>query len=459
MTDLLTQPGAVAAKYPTEPATDAHHVVIVGGGFGGLYAAQSLGRSPVQVTLIDRRNFHLFQPLLYQVATGGLSPGDIASPLRAVLKQQANTKVLLGDVVDIDTDTQRVILKRGQTVPYDSLIVATGGTHHYFGNDHWEAMAPSIKTIEDALEVRRRIFLAYEAAEKEPDLDKRAALLTFLVVGGGPTGVELAGALADLAFGTLEKDFRNIDTYETKIILVEGMDRVLPPFPEDLSANATESLAKLGVEVRTKTLVTSIEGDLITLKSGDTEEVLRTKTVLWAAGVKASAMGKIVADRTGAECDRGGRVIVEPDFSIANHPNVFVVGDLAHYAHQNEGRPLPGVAPVAMQGGKYVAKLIQHRVADKPLPKFEYKDSGSLAVVGRNAAVVDLNWIKFTGFPAWMIWLVVHIFYLIEFDNKLVVMTQWLWSYTTRNQGARLITGKDVDKVEDTMRGEIRLQK
>jgi NADH dehydrogenase len=459
MTDLLTQPGVVAAKYPTEPATDDHHVVIVGGGFGGLYAAQALGRSPVQVTLIDRRNFHLFQPLLYQVATGGLSPGDIASPLRAVLKQQTNTKVLLGDVVDIDTDDQRVILKRGQTVPYDSLIVATGGTHHYFGNDHWEAMAPSIKTIEDALEVRRRIFLAYEAAEKEPDLDKRAALLTFLVVGGGPTGVELAGALADLAFGTLEKDFRNIDTFQTKIILVEGMDRVLPPFPEDLSANATESLVKLGVEVRTRTLVTSIEGDLITLKSGDTEEVLRTKTVLWAAGVKASAMGKIVAERTGAECDRGGRVMVEPDFSIANYPNVFVVGDLAHYAHQNEGRPLPGVAPVAMQGGKYVAKLIQHRVADKPMPKFEYKDSGSLAVVGRNAAVVDLNWIKFTGFPAWVIWLVVHIFYLIEFDNKLVVMTQWMWSYTTRNQGARLITGKDVDKVEDTMRGEIRLQK
>ncbi|MDA0265555.1 MAG: NAD(P)/FAD-dependent oxidoreductase [Cyanobacteria bacterium] len=459
MTDLLTQPGVVAARYPTEPATDDHHVVIVGGGFGGLYAAQSLGRSPVQVTLIDRRNFHLFQPLLYQVATGGLSPGDIASPLRAVLKQQVNTKVLLGDVVDIDTDTQRVILKRGQTVPYDSLIVATGGTHHYFGNDHWESMAPSIKTIEDALEVRRRIFLAYEAAEKEPDLDKRAALLTFLVVGGGPTGVELAGALADLAFGTLEKDFRNINTFETKIILVEGMDRVLPPFPEDLSANAAESLAKLGVEVRTRTLVTSIEGDLITLKRGDAEEVLRTKTVLWAAGVKASAMGKIVADRTGAECDRGGRVIVEPDFSIANHPNIFVVGDLAHYAHQPDGKPLPGVAPVAMQGGKYVARLIQHRVANKPIPKFEYKDSGSLAVVGRNAAVVDLNWIKFTGFPAWTIWLVVHIFYLIEFDNKLVVMTQWMWSYLTRNQGARLITGKDVDKVEDTMRGEIRLQK
>ena len=457
MTDLLTQPGAV--PYPTEPATDAHHVVIVGGGFGGLYAAQALGRSPVQVTLIDRRNFHLFQPLLYQVATGGLSPGDIASPLRAVLKQQANTKVLLGDVVDIDTDSQRVILKRGQTVPYDSLIVATGGTHHYFGNDHWEPIAPSIKTIEDALEVRRRIFLAYEAAEKEPDLDKRAALLTFLVVGGGPTGVELAGALADLAFGTLEKDFRNINTYETKIILVEGMDRVLPPFPEDLSTNAAESLATLGVEVRTRTLVTAIEGDLVTLKSGDAEETLRTKTVLWAAGVKASAMGGILAEKTGVACDRGGRVMVEPDFSLANHPNIFVVGDLAHYAHQNEGRPLPGVAPVAMQGGKYVAQLIKSRVAEQPTPKFVYKDSGSLAVVGRNAAVVNLNWIKFTGFPAWMIWLVVHIFYLIEFDNKLVVMTQWLWSYTTRNQGARLITGRDVDKVEDVMRGEIRLQK
>jgi NADH dehydrogenase len=406
----------------------------------------------VEVTLIDRRNFHLFQPLLYQVATGGLSPGDIASPLRAVLKHQKNTRVLLGDVTDIDPDTQEVVLKRGEKVPYDSLIIATGGAHHYFGNDDWEKFAPSIKTVEDALEVRRRIFLAFEAAEKETDPDKRQALMTFLVAGGGPTGVELAGALADLAYSTLKRDFRTIDTHETKIILVEGMDRLLPPFPAELSANAEASLKKLGVEVRTKTLVTAIESDRVCLRSGDEETELRTKTVLWAAGVKASGMGKIVADRTGASCDRGGRVIVEPDLSIPNHHNIFVVGDLAHYSHQDE-KPLPGVAPVAMQEGKYVAKLIQCRVNDEPLPTFRYRDSGSLAVIGRNAAVVDLNWMKLTGFPAWIIWLFVHVFYLIEFDNKLVVMTQWIWGYLTRNQGARLITGHDVDKVEEVYTG------
>lgn len=449
MTNVLIPPTAETTVPPAVKSTTPHRVVIVGGGFGGLYAAQALGRSPVEVTLIDRRNFHLFQPLLYQVATGGLSPGDIASPLRAVLKRQKNTKVLLGDVVDVDTERQEVHLKRGQTVPYDSLIVATGGAHHYFGNDHWEEFAPSIKTVEDALEVRRRIFLAFEAAEKETDPEKRAALMTFVVVGGGPTGVELAGALADLAYSTLQRDFRNIDTHETKIMLVEGMDRILPPFPPELSAHAAASLEKAGVEIRTQTMVTSIERDRAVLKTGDQEDVILTKTVLWAAGVKASGMGKILADKTGAQCDRGGRVIVEPDLSIPNHPNIFVVGDLAHYAHQDDGRPLPGVAPVAMQEGKYVAQLIQARIADKALPKFQYKDSGSLAVIGRNAAVVNLNWVKFTGFPAWVIWLIVHIFYLIEFDNKLVVMTQWMWGYFTRNQGSRLITGHDVDRVEE----------
>jgi NADH dehydrogenase len=451
MTHLLTrpEPQTIAPAAPNRP----HRVVIVGGGFGGLYAAQSFARATnVEVTLIDRRNFHLFQPLLYQVATGGLSPGDIASPLRGVLNHQKNTQVLLGDVVDIDPDQQQVIFKRGKKVPYDSLIIATGGAHHYFGNDEWEKFAPSIKTLEDALEVRRRIFLAFEAAEKEPDPVKRQAMMTFLVVGGGPTGVELAGALADLAYSTLKSDFRTIDTHETKIILVEGMDRLLPPFPEDLSANATTSLEKLGVEIRTHTMVTSIEDDRVTLRSGDEETELMTKTVLWAAGVKASGMGKIVADRTGAECDRAGRVIVEPDLSIPDHPNIFIIGDLAHYAHQDD-KPLPGVAPVAMQEGKYVAKLIQHRIKGEPIPQFRYRDSGSLAVIGRNAAVVNLNWIKFTGFPAWVIWLFVHVFYLIEFDNKLIVMTQWMWGYFTRNQGSRLITGRDADKVEEVYSG------
>ncbi len=445
MTNLLTRPQS-ETTVPT-PATTPHRVVIIGGGFGGLYAAQALGRANVDVILIDRRNFHLFQPLLYQVATGGLSPGDIASPLRAVLKHQGNTQVLLGDVVDIDPDVQQVLLKRGQAVPYDSLIVATGGAHHYFGNDHWEKLAPSIKTVEDALEVRRRIFLAFEAAEKETDPEQRQALMTFLVAGGGPTGVELAGALADLAYSTLKQDFRAIDTDATRIILVEGMDRLLPPFPPELSAHAEAALKKQRVEVRTKTLVTAIEGDRVRLRSGDEETELRTKTVLWAAGVKASAMGKIIADRTGSECDRAGRVIVEADLSLPSYSNIFVVGDLAHYAHQG-GQPLPGVAPVAMQQGKYVAKLIQHRLKAEPIPTFHYRDAGSLAVIGRNAAVVNFNWLKLTGFPAWVIWLFVHIFYLIEFDNKVVVMTQWMWGYFTRNQGSRLITGRDVDKVE-----------
>ena len=451
MTHLLTRPApqTIDPAAPTRP----HRVVIVGGGFGGLYAAQSFARAThVEVTLIDRRNFHLFQPLLYQVATGGLSPGDIASPLRGVLNHQKNTQVLLGDVVDIDPDQQQVIFKRGKQVPYDSLIIATGGAHHYFGNDEWEKYAPSIKTLEDALEVRRRIFLAFEAAEKEPDPVKRQAMMTFLVVGGGPTGVELAGALADLAYSTLKSDFRTIDTHQTKIILVEGMDRLLPPFPEDLSAHATASLEKLGVEIRTRSMVTAIEDDRVTLRSGNEETELLTKTVLWAAGVKASGMGKIVADRTGAECDRAGRVMVEPDLSLPDHPNIFIVGDLAHYAHQDD-KPLPGVAPVAMQEGKYVAKLIQHRIKGEPIPQFRYRDSGSLAVIGRNAAVVNLNWIKFTGFPAWVIWLFVHVFYLIEFDNKLIVMTQWMWGYFTRNQGSRLITGRDADKVEEVYSG------
>lgn len=425
-----------------------HRVVVVGGGFGGLYATQSLGRSPVEVTLIDRRNFHLFQPLLYQVATGGLSPGDIASPLRAVLKRQKNTKVLLGEVTGLDADQQMLRLKEGDIVPYDSLILATGGTHHYFGNDHWESIAPSIKTIEDALEVRRRIFLAFEKAELETDPAIKKALMTFVVVGAGPTGVEMAGAIADLAYKTLKKDFRNVDTSQTRIILVEGMDRVLPPFDPSLSESAAQSLEQLGVEIRTKTFVTNLDGENVTFRSGDVEDTIQSHTVLWAAGVRASSLGKVLAEKTGAPCDRGGRVMVEPDFSIPDYPNIFVIGDLAHYAHQGE-RPLPGVAPVAMQGGQYVARVIRDRLQSRPTPAFKYNDAGSLAIIGRNQAVVDLNWIKITGFPAWFIWAFVHVMFLIEFDNQLLVMTQWLWNYFTRNQGARLITGRDIVKSDD----------
>ncbi|NJL86876.1 MAG: NAD(P)/FAD-dependent oxidoreductase [Leptolyngbyaceae cyanobacterium SM1_1_3] len=419
-----------------------HHVVIIGGGFGGLYAAKSLANAPVKVTLIDKRNFHLFQPLLYQVATGGLSAGDISSPLRSVLSAQKNTRVLMGEVVGVDPKEQQVQLKNGEAVGYDSLIVATGVSHHYFGRDEWANIAPGMKTVEDALEVRRRIFLAFEAAEKETDPQRRKALQTFVVVGGGPTGVELAGALAELALGTLKDDFRNIDTTQTQILLVEGLDRVLPPYPAELSAQAQQSLEKLGVTVQTQSLVTNIEGDIVTIKSGDRLEQLQTCTVLWAAGVKASPLGKVLAERTGAELDRVGRVMVEPDFSVKDYPNVYVVGDLAHYAHQGD-RPLPGIASVAMQQGEYIAKAIRQRLVGEAAPVFAYKDKGSMAVIGRNAAVVNIGTLQMWGFPAWIIWIFVHIYFLIEFDNKLLVMTQWAWNYFTRKRGVRLITGHD----------------
>jgi NADH:ubiquinone reductase (H+-translocating) len=416
-----------------------HRVVIVGGGFGGLYTAKSLGRVPVEVTVIDKRNFHLFQPLLYQVATGELSAGDISSPIRAVLSSNKNTKVLMDEVIDVDTEQRQVVLQK-ESLPYDTLIVATGVSHHYFGNDQWAAIAPGLKTVEDALEIRRKIFLAFESAEKEADPEKRRAWLTFVVVGGGPTGVELAGALAELAYSTLKDDFRSINTSETRVLLLEGMDRVLPPYPPDLSAAAADSLTRLGVTVQTKTLVTSIADHIVTMKQGDRMEQVEARTVLWAAGVKASAMGKVLAEKAGAELDRVGRVMVAPDLSLPSHPDIFVVGDLAHYAHQGD-KPLPGVAPVAMQQGSYVASLIKHRLQAKTLPPFRYTDNGSLAVIGRNAAVADLKIMRLAGLPAWLIWVFIHIYYLVEFDNKLLVMLQWGWNYFTRKKGARLITG------------------
>jgi NADH dehydrogenase len=432
-----------------------HHVVIVGGGFGGLYAAKALKRVPVKVTVIDKRNFHLFQPLLYQVATGGLSPGDIASPLRAVLSRQRNTLVLKGEVVDIDPAQAKVILQDGE-LNYDTLIVATGSSHHYFGHDEWSQVAPGLKTVEDALDIRRRVLLAFEAAEREPGPERRQALMTFVIVGGGPTGVELAGAIAELAHSTLKDDFRNINLAETQILLLEGTVRILPAYPPELSAEAEASLTRLGVTVRTECLVTDIENNEVTLSSSDQVKQIQAHTVLWAAGMKASGMGQVLADRTGAEVDRAGRVMVEPDLSIADHPNIFVIGDLAHFAHQG-GVPLPGVAPVATQQGRYVADLIQTRVTQNPsssrqvrapgkdesAPAFHYRDKGSLAVIGRNAAVAELGRLKFAGFLAWLVWVFVHIGYLIEFDNKLLVLIQWAWNYFTRERGARLITGVD----------------
>ncbi|MDY7014163.1 MAG: NAD(P)/FAD-dependent oxidoreductase [Cyanobacteriota bacterium] len=424
----------------TTPNPDLHRVAIVGGGFGGLYAAQALGRAPLHVTLIDKRNFHLFQPLLYQVATGSVSPADISSPLRLVLRNYRNVRVLLDEVIDLDPEQRLLILPDG-TLPYDTLIVATGVSHHYFGNDHWKPYAPGLKTIEDALLIRRRIYLAFEEAEKERDPEKRRAWLTFAIAGGGPTGVELAGAIAEIAHGALARDFRTIDPATTQIVLLEGMERILPPYAPELSAKAAEDLARLGVTIRTQTMVTNVGDGEVSVRQGDREETLKARTILWAAGVKASAMGKVLHERTGVSLDRAGRVIVEPDLSVAGYPDIFVIGDLANFPHQGE-RPLPGVAPVAMQEGRYVAKLLQKRLKEETLPPFRYVDYGSLAVIGQNSAVVDLGFVKLSGLIAWLAWVFAHIYYLIEFDNKLIVMIQWGWTYFTRGRGARLITGE-----------------
>jgi NADH dehydrogenase len=428
------------------PATAKHpqRVVIVGGGFGGLYCAQSLRRAPVQVTLIDRRNFHLFQPLLYQVATGGLSPANIAAPLRSILSRQRNARVLLAEATGIDA-RRRCVLMDGREIEYDALVIATGARHNYFGRDGWEALAPGLKTVEDATEIRRRVLLAFEAAELESDPERVQPWLTFVVVGAGPTGAELAGALAEIARKTLRRDFRRINPAQARILLVEGTDRVLPPYPAELSAKAAASLARLGVEVLTNTLVTDIQPDSVTLRCGDHEQRVPCRVVLWAAGVQASPLGRVLAEATGVELDRAGRVIVEPDLSLRGYPEVFVIGDLAHCRDAN-GRPLPGVAPVAMQQGRYVARLLAarqsaaRRSAPPRLAPFRYRDRGSMATIGRAAAVADLGWIRFWGYPAWLSWLFVHIFFLIEFENRLLVMVQWAWNYFTWNRSARLIT-------------------
>lgn len=413
------------------------HVVIVGGGFGGLYAAKALARAPVRTTLIDKRNFHLFQPLLYQVATGGLSPGDICSPLRAVLRRQKNTTVFKVKATDILPDERKVILDNGE-LEYDTLIVATGLTKFYFGHDEWAESAPGLKTLEDALEIRRQVLMAFEQAERESDPVKQRACLTFLVVGGGPTGVELAGALAELANHTLKNDFKNIDATQAQILLLEGTDRILPVYHPSLSAKAQASLKRLGVQVRTNTLLTDIENGAVTLRRGDQTEQISACAVLWAAGMRADPMGQIIAQRTNAELDRMGRVMVEPDLSVSGYPELLVIGDLAHVVQ--DGQPLPGVAPVAMQQGQYAAKLIERRLVGDPPPPFRYNDKGSLAVIGRNAAVAQVRGFRFSGFVAWLLWIFIHIAYLIEFDNRLLVMFQWAWNYFTRKRGARLIT-------------------
>lgn len=415
------------------------HVVVIGGGFGGLYAVQALAKHPVQITLIDRRNHHLFQPLLYQVATAGLSPGNIAAPLRGILHRYRNVKVLLAEATDIDAVGKAVILGDGDRLEYDYLIIATGATHSYFGNDAWAMYAPGLKTIEDAEEIRRRVLLAYEMAERTDDPAERAAWLTFVVVGGGPTGAELAGALGEMAHFTLRGNFREIDPASSKVILVEAVDRILPPYPPDLSAKAAASLEKLGVTVMTNARVTAVESHQVTVTHNEETKVIPCHTVLWAAGVQASSLGKVVNTRTGAALDRAGRVMVEPDLSVAGYPDIFVIGDLAHYAHGVD-RPLPGIAPVAMQQGKFVAEVILGRMGEeKPELPFRYHDRGSMATIGRAAAVAQIGRLHLSGVLAWLSWLFVHLLYLVGYDNRILVFFQWFWNYITYKRGVRLI--------------------
>jgi len=407
-------------------------VVIIGGGFGGLYAARALRRAPVDVTLVDRRNFHLFQPLLYQVATASLSPGDIASPLRNILRRQKNVRVWLAEARSIDVARRTVTLEDG-ALDYDWLILATGATHAYFGHSEWERFAPGLKSIEDAFAMRRRFLLAFEQAEREPDPALRRTLTSFVIVGAGPTGVELAGAMAEIAQKVMPREFRAIDTRATRVVLLEGADRVLPGYPPDLSTKARRQLEKLGVEVRTSALVTRIEEDAVLI--GD--ERLPARNVFWAAGVAASPLGATL----GVPLDRAGRVLVGPDLSIPGHPEVFVIGDLAH-ATRDDGM-VPGVAQGAMQGGRFVARAIAADLANRPRGIFRYRDKGSLATIGRAAAVADFGWLRVSGFFAWAVWVFVHILYLIGFRNRILVMLQWAWAYLTYQRGIRLITGEE----------------
>ena len=419
-----------------------HRVVIIGGGFGGLSAALELKRAPVDVTLIDRCNYHLFQPLLYQVATGALSPANIASPLRNILKKQKNTRVLLAEAVDVDVAARKVVLSDGEA-PYDTLVVASGSSHQYFGHDEWAKFAPGLKTIDDATEMRSRILLAFEAAEREPDPEKRRMWMTFAIVGAGPTGVELAGALAEIAKDTLRRDFRTIDPGQTRIVLIEGGDRVLPAYPPSLSEAAQKMLERLGVTVRTSRVVIGVKENIVTVKSGEGMEEFESHTILWAAGVLASNLGKKIAEKTGAPIDRSGRISVDPDLTVPSHPEIFVIGDLAAFTHQT-GKLLPGVAQTAIQGGTYAGKTIAKRArGEKRKQKaFHYFDKGNLAVIGRAAAVADLNWLRLAGFPAWLIWIFIHLLYIVEFQNRLLVLIQWAWLYLTYGRSARLITGK-----------------
>jgi NADH:ubiquinone reductase (H+-translocating) len=423
--------GANSSIAPSQAAPP--RLVIVGAGFGGLWAAKTLTNAAVEIVVIDRENYHLFQPLLYQVATAGLSPADIAAPIRGIVGAYRNVTVLLGEIVGVDVVARTVSIIGGRHVPYDYLILATGARHAYFGHDEWELLAPGLKRIEDATEIRRRILLAFERAESEANADERRRLMNLVIVGGGPTGVELAGAIAELARRALAKDFRNIDPRATCIILVEAGPRLLPSFPEDLSNDAMRRLEQLGVEVRLGAPVTAIDSSGVTIGPARID----ARTVIWAAGVAASPAGNWI----GAKCDRVGRIEVDRDLSVPGHPEIFAIGDTA-LALDTDGKPLPGIAPVAKQQGRYVGKLIKARLrgAEQAKP-FRYRNYGNLATIGRKAAVIDFGWIHLRGLVAWVIWSVVHIYFLIGFRNRAMVALDWLWAYFTFQRGARLITG------------------
>ena len=424
-------------------ASARHRVVVVGGGFGGLQVVRKLRRAPVDVTLIDRRNFHLFQPLVYQVATGALSPGEIASPLRGIFKRNRNVRVLLGDVTGFDLEARHVFVdlpdgERGRVVPYDSLVVAAGSQYSYFGHDEWRELAPDVKSLENALEVRRRLLTAFEAAECEPDEETRAAWLTFLVVGAGPTGVELAGQIGEIARDTLRRDFRTIDTRAARIFIVETADRVLPQFPPRLSGSAERALAQLGVTSLTSHTVVDIDAQSVALSDvAGKHERIPARTVIWAAGVVASPLAAQLGN-----VDRAGRVSVGPDLTIPGHPEVIALGDMVR-VHDSDGNavPLPGLAPVAMQQGRYAARAIRARLQGRRPPPFRYRDKGNLATIGRAKAVADVKGLHLSGLVAWITWLFVHLFYLIGLQNRLLVFIRWTFSFVTRGRGARLITG------------------
>jgi len=412
------------------PGAPPPNVVVIGGGFAGLTAVHELKRAPVRVTIVDRRNYHLFQPMLYQVATAGLNPADITAPIRSVVRRQRNAEVVLGDVAAIDVDARHIELADGSQLGYDYLLVCTGARHSYFGHDEWEVLAPGLKGLEDALEIRRRVLLAFERAEREPDPVKRQALLTFVIVGAGPTGVEMAGAVAEIRSYALRRDFRHIDPREATVMLLEGTQRVLPSYPPSLSEAAKGELKRIGVVVRTETFVTDIRRGTVEAAGW----TIPTRTVIWAAGNTASPLLKSLH----SPLDRQGRAIVGRDCTIPGHPEVFVLGDAALF--EQDGRPLPGVSPAAIQMGRYAAGAIRRDLAGKPREPFRYWDKGQLAIIGRGQAVADIGRLHFSGFIAWLLWIFVHIFFLICFRNRVIVMLEWAWAYFTYQRGARLIT-------------------